>query len=447
MRVGCKPETSLHKPFNTMRKRQSNVAVRPSKTTDNISSDLNLVTLPSVESTEELKGYEFEIRTLLKQTLENVVRLGEIFTKVKEILPHGSFSAWREETFGNDISEDTVKNFMNAYELHAQYKDKYPEGLENLSLNSLYKLGTQTVSSDVREAVLEMAQENPVSTKDTNRIIQTYRKIQLQGAGLEPNVIRLLAKTPIGQDPKQLQELKSFSKSKQLEVAKIIAAGDAETPKEALRIIKQVKAEEANETSSEAIAVEYTEMALRIHQSLQDLMDESVNLAIVEAPLRYDFVEQELPSLSKELARVLAPGGHVIITVGHKAAMFVGDALTDLKPAHLLCLRRQPGNTRNIIGLNIASASVFAAFAYKPPYKAPKGLLVDLQTITDTEAYTGMDEVQSGLEKSFEYFMTPLVEPGDTVLHQIIGQDHFSIRESLILTANNLKAATFLGIR
>jgi hypothetical protein len=425
------------------------------------------VTSPQVETllattaevAVELEGLESEIRGLVKQTLENVVRLGEIFIYIKDnLLPAGQWQKWLKQRFNNEISQDTAKNFMKLYTLYKEYESTHGDGLKALDLASLYRLGSDAVEPAAKETALELAAEQPMNRRTTAQVIQTYRKIKLAHAGLAPEAVKLLTKVEVAEDPKQLRDMQRMSKTTQVKVAGLIAEGLAETPKEAIQVLKsskQIEDSEALEDTDETVTVEvdYTKTKRFSYNSLADVPAESVKVALVEAPLRFDYVETRLHDLSNELERVLVPGGFAIITVGHKAIMYAGGALGNLNPLHVLCLRRQPGNTRTIIGVNIACASVLAVLAYKGPYNAPKGMIADLQTIdqqakhiTESEAIEGFDAVHTGLEKCFEVFLNPLLESGDSLLHLIVSKDHFNINDHLFTVAENNNCAEFTSV-
>lgn len=426
----------------------------------------------SKDTSLELQGLELEIRGLIRQTLENVVRLGEIFTYVKEtLLPSGQWQIWLKSRFEGEISHDTAKNFMNLYMLYKQYELTHGDGIRALDLSSLYKLGSSAVEEGAKEVALELATQQPMDRKSTSQVIQTYRKIKLAHAGLAPEAVKLLTRVEVAEDPKQLRDMQRMSKVTQVKVAGLIAQGTAATPKEAIQVLKANKEIEANELESDndstneleesnnVVNVTFTKTKKTRYSLLEEIPNESIKVALVEAPLRFDFVHNGLNSISKELERVLMPGGFAIITVGHKAVMFAGSALNGLNPLHVLCLRRQPGNTRTIIGVNIACASVLAVLAYKGPYMAPKGMIADLQTVdqqakrfTESEEYTesdaieGFDLVHTGLEKCFEEFLNPLLERGDSLLHLIVSKDHFSISDHLFSVAENKNCAEFVSV-
>lgn len=412
-----------------------------------------------------LMGYEGEIRSIIRQSLENVVRLGEIFTVIKtELLPYRQWKAWVKYRFDGEISVSTTHNWMNVYEIYKRYGEQYENALEQVSLRDLYVLGRSGVEADAKEVALQMVEEKRVNPRDTRKVVETYRKIKLANAGVQPEVIKMLTKVDVAENPKYVQEIQKLSKTKQQEVAQLLMTKEAASPKEALRIIKESQrvtppaASEVDTLEGEAAPVDVLQEVVvsRLtsnYASLSEVPFESVQLAIVEAPLKFEFVEsQSFYNLTRDLSNVLIPGGFALITVGHKAAMYAGSAMhSDLKAIHLVCLRRQPGNTCTIVGLNIASASVYMVLAYKPPYRAPRNFLVaDLHTLSDTEALPGMDVVETGLEKSFKHLMEPLLssqEEDHVVLHHIVkDSQHFKINPYLQETSFEFGAKEFISV-
>ena len=387
-----------------------------------------------------LDGYASEIRSLIRRTLESVVRIGQILKEVKSILPYGDWQTWVDKEFKEDIKHDSADNWINLATLYDQYKEQYEDGFKKLSLGSLYKLSRSTVNTEVKETVLKLASEGESFSRDeVDSIIRVYRKAKLVEAGVDPSVISELSETSFVENAKELNKFSKLSKKKQVAVAGLINAGVAHTPKEAIQQLSI-----ANKPPEKLVEVNYTEIKSAHYKNLESIASGVVNVAIVEAPLRFNYID-ELNTLSIELDRVLAPGGFVVITLGHKAVMFAGEKLAPLNPLHVLCLRRQPGNTRSIPGTNIMSASVFAALAYKSPYRAPESMLVDLQTIGD-DPVESLDEVVSGLEAGFIKFMTAISQSNDTILHVVCSETHFHMREAIKDAAIDLKASAFYTV-
>lgn len=432
------------------------------------SDELDSFSYEMIENEETrnlLISYEGEIRSIIRQSLENVVRLGEIFTTIKsDLLPYRQWKAWVTYQFKGEIHVSTTHNWMNVYEIYKKYGEKYENALEQVSLRDLYVLGRSGVEADAKEVALELVEESKVSPKETKKVVETYRKIKLANAGVDSEIIKMLTKVDVAENPKYVQDIQKLSKKKQQEVAELLMTKQAASPKEALKLIKESNKEVADVVSdtevTNAVDIHPTEEVIiknitNNYSNLSDVPYESINLAIVEAPLKFEFVSSpEFYNLTKDLGNILVPSGFALITVGHKAAMYCGNALHDsIKPIHLVCLRRQPGNTCTIIGLNIASASVYMILAYKPPYRAPKGCLVaDLHTLTDTEALPGMDIVKTGLEKSFERLIEPLLssqneEEDYTVLHHVVkDSQHFKINPYLQKISFSLGAKKFVSV-
>jgi hypothetical protein len=412
----------------------------------------------TLDQFQKLDSYASEINGLLRSTLLSAVRIGEILKDVRDnILPYGEWIPWVESQFESSITCNTATNFINLYNLHSKYADKYARGLEALSLSSLYIISRHNVDEEIQQAVLEIAEEQeeaPPSREEVRNLVQSYRQIKMSEAGLSDEIQTALLESPVVEDPKEVNALKRLSKARQLEVAERLAVGVASTTKEAVKQIYQEKkaASDVSESTKKEQSVEvvYEKMKRQTFRQLSDVPSESVDLAFVEAPLKLAYTQNDLHSLCIELERVLVPSAFAVITVGHKAAMFAGPLIDPLKPVHLLCLRRQPGQTRSIVGLNIMSASVFALFCYKAPYSPPGKMLADLHTYevtTNSEAIAGLDEVYSGLEKCIERIFTPLIAPGGTLLHALVSPMHFNLSSSVHETAEKLSVGTVYTVR
>lgn len=409
----------------------------------NLFTSMTIVTAPdsvfNINKTQQnkLTKYSKEIKALIKSTLESVVRIGQILKDVRDnILPYGEWQVWVDTQFEGHISHDSADNWINLADLHEEYSAKYSNGIEKLTLSSLYKLSRTTVDPEVKETVLKLASEDePLNRDEIDSVIRTYRKVKMAQAGLDNNITRELEDSVVMDDPKEIKALSRLSKKKQEAVTELFKAGAASSTKEAIKQLTTLDI-----PSEPLVKVDFQEIKITQFGGLEQVPSDSVNFCIVEAPLSADYVTTELNNLAIELDRILAPGGVVITTVGHKAIMYAGSALSPLKPLHVLCLRRQPGRSRSIVGSNIMSASVLLAMAYKHPYRAPKEMLVDLQTVGDNEAVDTLDEVVNGLEAGFDRFMQSLVLSGDTVMHVIKSPNNFNIKEQIKQSAINLKA-------
>jgi hypothetical protein len=406
------------------------------------------------ETVQILQGYALEVKGLLRQTYESAVRIGQILRDVKENhLPEGRWQQWVDYEFPQEIKHDTANNLINLATLVESHGDQYGSVIETIPLRGLYTLSRSSVEPETQVEVLEEIKNlgRKPTGPETQMLVQSFRRLRLAEAGIQPEVAELLLTSEIAEDRSQLESIARLSGKKQREVADLIHQGAAETKKEALALLKPQAPEEDSVVSLDYSGVEVKVLKGNLQNSLKKLPGESVQVAIVEAPMKFDFVDDPsgLRSLSQQLYTVLSPGGYCIITVGHKAALWAGPALGELSAIHLLCLRRQPGRTKAIVGANIMSASVFCILAYKPPYRAPKSMLVDLQTIDslpEDESIEGLGEVPSGIENAFDRFLKPLVNQGDTVAHLVLGKENFGIRESLINSAKHNLASTFYAV-
>lgn len=401
---------------------------------------------------QQLKEYAEEIRGLVKLSLQSAVRIGQILADVRDnILEYGEWQDWIDQEFPGDIKHDTAINFINVAKLYEEFSETHADGLEKLGLSSLYHLGRGTLDTDFRKKVLELAAEDePFTQHEVITLARTYRKVKMSEAGItQPSLLETLQDVPAIDNPKELAAFQKLSSRKQQAVAELFSTGQADSTKSAIKILKETKQLQEEEQQLQTVEVDYTTTQTVNYRSLEEVPSNSVALAVVEAPLRTSYVEQGLTVLCTELDRILETGGYAIITVGHKAAMFAGDKLAGLKPLHLLCLRRQPGSSRTIIGTNIISASVFAIFAYKDTYRAPKTMLVDLHTFGEEtlaerpEEVTGLDEVETGLEKGFERILSSLTQRGDNVLHVIASSQHFNIRAALYAACETIGVKEF----
>jgi len=57
---------------------------------------------------------------------------------------------------------------------------------------------------------------------------------------------------------------------------------------------------------------------------------------------------------------------------------------------------------------------------------------VELDTMVETEAIEGLDEVHSGIESSIELFLDSLVNNSDVLLHAICGSNHFNLADFML---------------
>lgn len=409
-----------------------------------------------------------------RQSQEVAVKVGGLLKSAREIFMNsnkgGLWQKWVETELVGEISHDTANNLINLYNLVQEHGSEHAEGIAKLSLSSLYYTARTTVEPEVQKEILKLAaaSEVPPTREEVTELIKVYRKIKLADAGVSPEVIEVLADSSVAEDPKELKNLSRLSTKRQIEVASRLVTDDSpgfNSTKEALLAIKKEKKKTQEEIEEEEKSVFSVDgMKSKTYKgvagtSLSKVPSESVDVAIVEAPMKYSFIDDEENGFIKlcgQLGAIIKPGGFGLITLGHKAAMFAGPMIEagGLTPLHLLVLRRHSGRSRSIIGINITSASVIIALVYKPPYHAPKKMIVDLQTIdreTEVKApelIEGYDEIGNGIEDCFKRFLTPIIEVNNTVMHCIYGssKEHFDIRGTLKKISSECGASKFLEV-
>ncbi|MGG6281785.1 hypothetical protein ACQ4M3_09465 [Leptolyngbya sp. AN03gr2] len=401
------------------------------------------------EKQKHLRALTQEIYAVYKQTLENVLRLGEYFTEAKKALPYGEFQKWVREEFTNgpiQLKMNSVQNWMAVYKT---YRDnpEFRAAMENIDLWVLYRVCKHTLEPSVREAVFEIAQTGArPSMEDFESLKRLTKQYNLSQVSLKPEVKERLIQTSIAERPEELERLARFSKRNQLNISQIIETGEAQSVKEAAAIVlnrqpEEILVRDLSESQTEQLPLPQTDIDFELwiehftgtwDQALTKIDSNTVNLIVAECPLKYSWVKSPsgLSRLSQIANEILAPGGMMLATCGHKAIMSSEPALAPLEPFHIVTLRRMPGHTRSIVGINVAAASVHLTLSYKPPFRAPQTMLVDLHSV-DENPLPELSEIPNGIETGFSRIFQSLIQPGDIVVHAICGENHFRIRPSL----------------
>jgi hypothetical protein len=109
------------------------------------------------------------IRTLGKQTVENVIEIGRRLTECKRIVGHGNWLPWLEREFG--WSERTARRFMQAHEFALAKSDKLAD--LNIGVSSLCLLAAPSTPKEAADEIIERAKAGePVPVAETKRIIE-----------------------------------------------------------------------------------------------------------------------------------------------------------------------------------------------------------------------------------------------------------------------------------
>ena len=405
----------------------------------------------------EVKSIASEVFTLFtnlkRHNVKVAVEMGSKLHKAKTIFMNTRsidlWQSWIEQELHQEISHDTVTNLINLYKLSEEYGEEYFKGISTLNLGALYAVARSSVEPAIKEKILEEAERvledkgEPLSKQEVTSLIKAYRKVKLANKGVNPDAIPLLAQSPLPEDPKQLEALSKLSQKKQLQVAEYLNTTQSNVSiKEALKNLKGGSPEPPNDFILSPIQT--SSFISPGISGLKKVKSESVQVAFLEPPMSYEFVcgkDNSFKLLCTELNRILTPGGFALSVIGHKASIFTGPIISEshLSCAHILVLRRQPGHSRQIAGINIIAASVLVLFLYKPPFTHPRNMIADLYTFEDPE-------VINGIETALNRIFPPLIHPGDSFLHCTFSENNFSIRSALKDISNCNGCSSFIEV-
>lgn len=398
-----------------------------------------------------LQGLTESIKTRFRDSYIAMIDVGNYLIEVKELLEHGEFTEWirleLEPAFGLTYSKvNNVMNLAKEYKLVQGTADEAAfHMIASNELAAIYRLST--ADSVLKSAIYEATSEvNIPSRKSIEQAKAIVRKHNLEQQEITPEARAYLAQSAVAEDVRELQRIERLPKKTQVLVSKALVCGAATSTKEALQQIKESRDPEASTIDTVAITVPdainpkdflkvYTGTPIT---AIKKIPDDTINIAIIEAPLKFEWVQVEFPLLLKTVEPKLKAGGLAIISMGHKAICATYDIVEacGLHVLQPLVLRLQPGRTSTIIGVNIMTASRLALCCFKSPYRQPQGLVVDLQTVGQEE--DSQDSVPSGIEAGFEKFLTQFGHAEDVVAHiQLSPSLNFGMRDHLVQTAKS----------
>jgi Protein of unknown function (DUF3102) len=103
-----------------------------------------------------LQEYATEIRTLARKSVQDVIRIGELLTKVQKRVEHGGWLPWLERELG--WSDDSARNYMAVHRLSQKPKfRKFRHFWHRLAPSVLYVLAREGVSDEIFDEVMERA--------------------------------------------------------------------------------------------------------------------------------------------------------------------------------------------------------------------------------------------------------------------------------------------------
>ena len=114
-----------------------------------------------------------EIKSLMRQTVQNIVEIGQKLTQAKAKLGHGNFTKWLKYEFA--WQERSARNFMRAAEAFetTNFADL------DFAASALYLLAAPSVPEVVREAALSMARNGETITySKAKNLVENYKQTQ-----------------------------------------------------------------------------------------------------------------------------------------------------------------------------------------------------------------------------------------------------------------------------
>ncbi|BAU65330.1 hypothetical protein STA3757_27120 [Stanieria sp. NIES-3757] len=149
-----------------------------------------------------------EIKSLLKVTVESVVKIGERLLAVKQKINFGYFLVWIRAEF--EWSEDTAERFMNVAKNFGERVKQNPQFAESIGLTVLYELSTKNTPESAREELFARIERGePISFKQAKALkkahIAAKKNEQLPASDVEPKtpneVISIVQPSETSQPP------------------------------------------------------------------------------------------------------------------------------------------------------------------------------------------------------------------------------------------------------
>jgi hypothetical protein len=112
-----------------------------------------------------------EIKELMRNTAEAIVRIGEKLAEVREQLPEGHFQDWLKQEF--DWSRRTAYNFISVYE---QFGARANFAQINIAASALYLLAAPSTPDEARQEALTRAETGEaIGHKEAKEIVSDHK--------------------------------------------------------------------------------------------------------------------------------------------------------------------------------------------------------------------------------------------------------------------------------
>lgn len=131
-----------------------------------------------------------EINALTATMLSNIIEIGRRMCEAKEMLPHGAFGKWVEETTG--YSHSTANNFMNIYREYGAAQgclfgaEANSQTFGNLSYSKA--LALLAIPAEERESFVQENHVEDMSTKELKQAIKERDEALARAKNLEEDL-------------------------------------------------------------------------------------------------------------------------------------------------------------------------------------------------------------------------------------------------------------------
>jgi hypothetical protein len=159
---------------------------------------------------EQVRATAERIRQKVKQTLEDLIAVGNDLLAVKAALPHGQFGPWLEAEFG--WTDRMARNFMAVAERFGPKAEMISDWA--IAPTAAYMLAAPSTPGEARrEAIARAEAGEQITTSVAREIVAEARKKDGSPAGslppekLGPRLIKVLERYRAYWNPKALSEL------------------------------------------------------------------------------------------------------------------------------------------------------------------------------------------------------------------------------------------------
>jgi len=131
------------------------------------SAENDLESLPIVKR-EELKALTTRIKVLLRASSNDLIKIGEHITKVRNIIPRRHFTNWLKSA--TPYSRSHGYRLMNAYRVFGKSDVR-----RNIEPSALYLLSQPSTPADAQEYAANIAKSKEVSYTDAIEIVRVHK--------------------------------------------------------------------------------------------------------------------------------------------------------------------------------------------------------------------------------------------------------------------------------